>query len=177
MMERIADDWGACKRAMSVAKDVAMSANDDERMQRVVAAAATGAIRSPYGRWLAANHDAFADMLKRYRPRWEILAETLAAEKLLPVPDEFWSDDPEVREPARKRAGRLAKRGWDRVHARLKDRAPPPSPERLSEPRASDGGRGAVSALLAQSARPDADDDDFIKPVGGPKVWTTPKKD
>jgi hypothetical protein len=118
------------------------------RMARLLTIAEMGALRSECARWMAENHDAFAAMLKTYRPRWELLAVTLVQDKLLPEPTGYWSDDPAIRGPARKQAGRAAKRVWDRVHARLKARvgasgaaAPAPLPDTAG---------GAASRLLAE---------------------------
>jgi hypothetical protein len=132
------------------------------RMARLLTIAETATLRSECARWMAENHDAFAAMLKTYRPRWELLAVTLVQDKLLPEPDGFWSDDPAIRGPARKQAGRAAKRVWDRVHARLKARAG--APGAAAPAPLSDTAGGAASRLLAegpsqrlQPARPMAD--------------------
>ena len=92
------------------------------RKGRLLTIAEMGALRSECPRWMAENHDAFAAMPKTYRPKWEVLAVTLVQDKLLPEPAGYWSDDPAIRGPARKQAGRAAKRVWDRVHARMKAR-------------------------------------------------------
>jgi hypothetical protein len=45
----------------------------------------------------------------------------MVEEKLLAVPDTFWSDDPAIRAMARKKAARTAKQAWDRAHAKMRD--------------------------------------------------------
>jgi hypothetical protein len=121
-------------------------------MSRMIAVAETAALRSDLARWMAANHDAFAAMLKTYRPRWEMIAEQLVAEKLLSVPDEYSSGDPAVRAVARKQAGRAAKRAWDRTHAKMKHASKPvtlPVAQAASAARLdADGARQAVVGML-----------------------------
>ena len=94
--------------------------SDPDRMSRIIRKAEAGSLRSDLARWMAANHDDFASMLRTYRPRWEVVAEQLVAENLLPLPVGFWSDDQVIRREARKKAGRAAKRVWDRTHAKLR---------------------------------------------------------
>ena len=141
----------------------------DERMKRIAAAAAVDSIRSPYGRWLVENHDAFAEMLRKYRPRWEVLAAALAQEKLLSVPEEFWSADPAVGKEARKRAARLAKRTWERVHARMRDRGVPGPRRVFQEPAKGSGSEGVPAAQKGRRVFPVLEEpEEPSRPIFGP---------
>jgi hypothetical protein len=103
--------------------------------------------RSELGRWLAANHDEFWSMLRTHRPRWEALTELMVQQKLLQVDEGFWSDDPAISAPIRKKAIRTAQRAWDRVHAKaLKSRTVKPTAPALGRP--SDDGQQAMVRML-----------------------------
>jgi hypothetical protein len=118
-------------------------------MSRILAMAETASLRSDLARWMAENHDSFASMLKTYRPRWVAIAEQLGAEKLLPLPKEFWSDDPTIRQAARKKAGKAAKRVWDRTHAKHKARHAVPGEEQISRSDAIVSKRPAARSAAA----------------------------
>jgi len=91
-------------------------------------------------RWLSANHDEFAKLLKDYRPRWEALVEQFGAEGLLELPLEFTSDDPHVRARARRKVVKAAMRIWERVkHSVASRRSPVEQPTLAALPSTRDG--------------------------------------
>jgi hypothetical protein len=96
-----------------------MAETQDARIDRLRAVAATSHLRSPLARWLSANHDEFAKLLKDYRPRWEALVEQFGAEGLLELPPAFTSDDPHLRAATRRKVVKAAMQIWERVKHRV----------------------------------------------------------
>lgn len=87
-------------------------------MDVIRSAAEAGAIRSEIGRWFAANHDEFADTLRRYRPRWEVLIEQFAKARLIELPADFSAEDALTRQAARRRVTDSVRKAWQRAHKR-----------------------------------------------------------
>jgi len=86
-------------------------------INRLKIVASQSNLRSKLARWLSANRDEFAAMLKDYRPRWEPMVEWFSDEGLVELPPEFFSDDESMREMTRRKMVRAAMRTWERVKA------------------------------------------------------------
>jgi hypothetical protein len=142
--------------------------------------------RSELYSWMMQNHEQFAAVVaEAVRPNWRAIAEAFASEGLTDADGKppsaeatrqtWWKVRKAVKARTASRAGKM------RPETRLPAKGPASEQvtrlHRLFDDKPAQQGERPAPAVRAKSppVSPQSDDDDdFIKPMGGPKVW---KKD